>query len=60
MRHFLTPLDLSLQELDSLLALADEIARDPPPITASVQAKSSPLFFMNPAPAPGSPLNPPC
>ena len=29
MRHFLTPLDLSLQELDSLLALADEIARDP-------------------------------
>ena len=29
MRHFLTPLDLSVEELDGLLALADDIARDP-------------------------------
>ena len=49
MRHFLTPLDLSLQELDSLLALADEIARDPAAYHGVCAGKKLATLFYEPS-----------
>ena len=40
MKHLLNPLDLSVEETDRLLNLADSIAADPPGTVTAVQAKN--------------------
>ena len=49
MRHFLTPLDLSVEELDGLLALADDIARDPAAYRGVCAGKKLAVLFYEPS-----------
>lgn len=49
MRHLLTPLDLSVSELDALLALADNIAADPAAYSGACTGKKLATLFYEPS-----------
>ena len=51
MRHLMNPLDFSVEELDKLFALADDIEKDPPNTPTNATARSSPPASTSPAPA---------
>lgn len=52
MRHLLSPLDFSVEELDNLMNLAKDIEANPKNMHTHVKAKSLPLFSMNRAHVP--------
>lgn len=52
MRHFLNPLDFSIEELDTLMDLADDIRRHPDKYAHACAGRSWPPCSMSPAPAP--------
>ena len=45
MRHLLSPLDFSVEELDNLMDLAKDIEANPKNMHTHVKAKSLPLFL---------------
>ena len=52
MRHLMSPLDFSVEELDNLLDLAQDIEANPANTHTHARARSSRLFSTSPAPAP--------
>ncbi len=52
MKHVISPLDLSTQELSDILSLAGKILDDPKNILDAATVKNLPLFFMNQVPEP--------
>ena len=55
MRHLMSPLDFSVEELDQLLDLADDIEM-PRSMHMHVTGKNLPLCFMSQVPEPASVL----
>lgn len=53
MRHLMSPLDFSVEELDRLLDLANDIEKIRINMPIFVMANESQLCSMNPAPVPG-------
>ena len=53
MRHLMSPLDFSVEELDKLLKLANDMRRIRKNTRTPARAKSWPPVFMSPAPGPG-------
>ncbi len=49
MRHILSPLDFSVEELDQLLNLATDIETNPKKYAHACDGKKSRLFFMSQA-----------
>lgn len=47
MRHLMSPLDFSVEELDKLLDLANDIEKNPQNTHIPVMTKDLPLCFMN-------------
>ena len=60
MRHLMSPLDFSVEELDELLNLANDIEKDPKKYAHACDGKSLPPVFMNRAPEPVFLLKLPC
>lgn len=60
MRHLMSPLDFSVEELDELLNLANDIEKDPKNMHMHAMEKSLPPVFMNRAPEPVFLLKLPC
>ena len=58
MRHLMSPLDLSVEELDNLLTLANDIESNPNHYAHACDGKK--LAFMSQAPGRGLVLNPLC
>lgn len=52
MRHLLSPLDFSVEELDNLMDLAKDIEANPKKYAHACEGKSLPLFSMNRAHVP--------
>lgn len=52
MKKLISPLDLTTQEIDELLALADRIIEDPQAFAHKCDGKILATLFLNPAPAP--------
>lgn len=57
MRHLIDPMDLSLEEIDQLLQVGDDIIKTRRNILKFVKAKSLQPSSMNQAPVPDSALN---
>ena len=51
MRHLMNPLDFSVEELDKLFALADDIEKDPAKYAHKCDGKILPPASTSPAPA---------
>ena len=49
MRHLMSPLDFSVEELDKLLDLANDIEKNPKNTHIPVTTKDLPHYFMNQA-----------
>ena len=49
MRHLMSPLDLSTEELEKILDLASDIEKDPRNMHICVMTSVLPLFFMSQA-----------
>lgn len=56
MRHLMSPLDFSVEELDQLMDLANDIEKHPENTHMPAMAKDLLLYFMNQAHAPVSAL----
>ena len=56
MRHLMSPLDFSVEELDQLMDLANDIEKNPEKYAHACDGKSLLLYFMNQAHAPVSAL----
>ena len=52
MRHLMSPLDFSVEELDKLMDLAGDIEAHPENMHMLAQAKSLPLYSMSQVPVP--------
>lgn len=53
MKHLLSPLDFSVEELDQLMDVALDISKNPENMHRLVKEKKLQLFFMNPVPEQG-------
>lgn len=60
MRHLMSPLDLSVEELYDLLSLANDIEQNPKNYAHACEGKNLPPAFMNQVRGPGSALKRPC
>ena len=54
MRHLMSPLDFSVEELDQLLDLANDIEKNPEKYAHACDGKKLRLYFMNRVPEPVS------
>lgn len=52
MRHLMSPLDFSVEELDQLMDLAGDIEAHPEKYAHACAAKSLPLYSMSQVPVP--------
>ena len=59
MRHLMSPLDFTTEELDRLFDLANDIERNPGKYAHSCDAESWPPASTSPAPGQDSALSPP-
>lgn len=50
MRHIMSPLDFSVEELDQMMDLAVDIEKHPDKYAHACDGKKSRLCFMNPVP----------
>ena len=50
MRHLMSPLDLSVEELDTLLELAQDIEAPPAKYAHACEGRRLPLYFTSQAP----------
>ena len=53
MRHLMSPLDFSVEELDQLMDLAADIEKNPAKYAHACEGKSLPLYSMSPVPVLG-------
>lgn len=53
MKHLLSPLDFSVEELDQLMDVALDISKNPEKYAQACKGKKLQLFFMNPVPEQG-------
>lgn len=56
MRHLMSPLDFSVEELDQLLNLANDIEKNPEKYAHACAGKKLATAFTNPVQEPGSAL----
>lgn len=60
MRHLMSPLDFTVEELDKLFDLAGDIERNPEKYANKCERKNWPPAFTSQAPVPDSALRRPC
>lgn len=52
MRHLIDPMDLTVEEIDQLLAVGDDIIQNPAKYSEICKGKKLATLFYEPAPAP--------